>query len=90
MAEGEAKPFTGQDVRFTTKGAALHAIFLDWPGDARIESLRRGSGQVERVETCAGRPLEFEQRDDALHVVLPRPEEGELAPALRILGSGLV
>ncbi len=26
--------FTGQDIRFTTKGNALYAICLDWPGES--------------------------------------------------------
>jgi alpha-L-fucosidase len=89
MAESEAAPFTARDVRFTSKGGALYALFLDRPDEARIETLRRGTAIVERVETCAGRPLSFAQRDDALHIDLPRAEAGEFVPAVRIFGSGL-
>ncbi|MXO60096.1 alpha-L-fucosidase [Altererythrobacter salegens] len=90
MAEHEAAPFTAQDVRFTTKGDAVHAIFLDWPDDARIETFRLGQGTVERVETGAGRPVSFTQRSDALHIDLPRPQGGEFVPVVRIYGAGLV
>jgi len=31
MSEDQVKPFTGADVRFTRRGDALYAIFLDWP-----------------------------------------------------------
>jgi hypothetical protein len=34
--------------------------------------------------------LTFEQRDDALHIDLPRAEAGELVPAVRIRGAGIV
>src|SRR3546814_2649839 len=35
MNEGEAKPFTAEDVRFTTRDGALHAILLAWPNDRK-------------------------------------------------------
>ena len=36
-----SKPYTAEDVRFTTKGDALYAILLDWPADrtALVKSL---------------------------------------------------
>ena len=40
FAEKEYKPFTAQDIRFTTKGDALYAICMDWPRDpVRVRSL---------------------------------------------------
>ncbi len=49
MSERESKPFTAADIRFTTKGDALYAICLGWPGDqAIIKSL--GSNSAVRAE----------------------------------------
>jgi alpha-L-fucosidase len=40
FTDKKAEPFTGRDFRFTTKGKALYAIALDWPGaEAAIQSL---------------------------------------------------
>jgi alpha-L-fucosidase len=45
--------YTSRDIRFTTKGDDLYAIFLDWPGEeARIRTLRGSGEQAE-----ADRPL---------------------------------
>jgi hypothetical protein len=42
MAEGEAKPFTAEDIRFTVGGGGLNAFFLDTPrGESAIASLGR-------------------------------------------------
>ena len=32
FTDAKSKPFTGQDIRYTTKGNTLYAIALDWPG----------------------------------------------------------
>ncbi|WP_223276759.1 alpha-L-fucosidase [Sphingomonas daechungensis] len=40
MAEAEAKPFTSEDIRFTSRGGTLYALLLDWPlSDITIRSL---------------------------------------------------
>jgi alpha-L-fucosidase len=40
MSEGTAKPFTGGDIRFTTKAGVLYAIVLGTPqNDLAIKSL---------------------------------------------------
>ncbi len=51
ISEQKNKPFTGEDIRFTTKGDSLYAILLDWPrGDAvTIKTLKSG------VETPGGK-----------------------------------
>jgi alpha-L-fucosidase len=45
--------FTSQDFRFTTKGNALYAVCLDWPGtEATIKSLGAGSkGSADRISS---------------------------------------
>ncbi|MFL6735052.1 MAG: alpha-L-fucosidase [Sphingomicrobium sp.] len=94
MAEGEAKPFVAQDVRFTSKGGTLYAIFLDWPqGEAAITSLGGNAlsgGRIQRVELLGGGAVQFRQDADALRLTLPQPSLGGFVPALRINGQGLV
>jgi len=93
MAEGDAKPFTSEDVRFTTKEGTVYAIFLDWPeGEASLSSLGAGplgEARIERVEMLGGPLLEFVQDRGRLRVTLPRAEDGQFVPAIRIRGRGL-
>jgi alpha-L-fucosidase len=93
LNEQDAKPFTAQDIRFTRKGDALYAIFLDWPsGESAINSLgtnRLPSAAVERVDLLGGPELQFRRDTDALLLTLPPPSSGAFVPALRISGRGL-
>jgi alpha-L-fucosidase len=95
MNEGEAEPFSYEDIRFTTKDGVLYAIAQEWPdnGFVVITSMQAGSaqrkGKVERVELLGhGQPLDFELRLGGLTVKLPdaRPT---FTPALKIMGQGL-
>ncbi|NBB52488.1 alpha-L-fucosidase [Rhizobium sp. CRIBSB] len=91
--EGQARPWTGADIRFTTRSDALYAFALAWPGDGRmtIRSLASGTaGTVERVELLGGGPLPFRQTNDALVIELPQGRPVMTAPAVRLRGSGLV
>jgi alpha-L-fucosidase len=94
LNEQDAKPFTAKDVRFTRKGDALYAIFLDWPsGESAIQSLGGGrlpDAVIERVDLLGGPEIEFRRDADALRVTLPTPAAGAFVPALRISGRGLV
>jgi len=93
FGEDKQKPFTGEDVRFTRKGDALYAIFLDWPqAESAIQSL--GSKElpdavIERVDLLGGPELTFRREADALRLTLPPAEPGAFLPALRIRGRGL-
>jgi alpha-L-fucosidase len=94
MAEGEAKPFTAEDVRFTTRNGVLYAIFLDWPeGESAIMSLGgyalRGA-VIQQVQMLGGPEVEFKQGPDALRLKLPRQTNGAFVPVVRIRGRGLV
>jgi len=52
MSERGHKAFTARDVRFTTKGDALYAICLGWPGkEVTIKSL--GSASALRADTIS-------------------------------------
>ncbi|MCH8617293.1 alpha-L-fucosidase [Sphingomonas sp. SM33] len=89
MAEGEAKPFVADDIRFTAKCGTLYAALLDWPSsEVAIASLGSASGRVERVTLLGGPPLAFQQTRDALRLTLP-PAGDKFVPVLRIDGAGL-
>ena len=94
LSEQDAKPFTAEDIRFTRKGDALYAIFLDWPsGESAIRSLGTSllhDAAIERVDLLGGPELQFRRDADALHLTLPPPDAGAFVPALRIRGRGLV
>jgi alpha-L-fucosidase len=93
FGEKNVKPFTAQDIRFTTKGGALYAIALGWPeqGVLKIRSLAEGSphapGKVQRVSLVgSSAPLSYERDREALKVKLPERAPGDYAHALKILG----
>ena len=92
LNEGDARPFTADDVRFTTKQGVLYAIFMEWPKrESAIASLGTRAlpdAVVERAELVGGPPVEFRRDADALRLTLPRGEG--FTPAIRILGRGLV
>ena len=81
--------YTGRDIRFTTKGGALYAFLMAWPGaSVEITSLAAGApsaGEVTRVELLghAGE-LAFHQGTSGLEVVLPAEPPGPDAAVLRI------
>jgi alpha-L-fucosidase len=95
VAEGsfhdtDVQPYTPEDFRFTTKGGALYAIELGWPaqqGEVLIHSLASGLGQekVQSIELLGSESkLKFQQREDGLHVSVPRSSLGKYAFAYRI------
>ncbi|MBK8022624.1 MAG: alpha-L-fucosidase [Chloroflexi bacterium] len=90
MSEGADKPFTAQDIRFTSKAQALYAICLGWPGEsAVIKSLATGSSlQSEQIESIrmlgADQNLSWLQRDDGLHISTPAYQPCEHACTFKI------
>ncbi len=89
--ENQARPYTAQDIRFTTKGDTLYAFALGWPADGKltIRTLAAGSRQypreVGRVEMLgAGGPLHFTRGAAGLVVTLPEKMPNEYAWALKI------
>jgi alpha-L-fucosidase len=81
--------YTADDFRFTTKGDALYAIGLGWPGngEAVIHSLASTVG-TEHVQSVillgSDMRLQFEQRADGLHVRVPAQSAAKYAYALRM------
>jgi len=88
--EGKSRPYTAEDIRFTTKGETLYAFALGWPADGKISirTLAAGSAsyprEVKRVELLGGGPLNFTRDAKALTVTLPEQKVGDFAWALRI------
>ena len=71
------RSFTGQDIRFTTKGATLYAIALAWPGDhLTIHSLAAATGLWNRtIESVSllghSGSLEWSNGDQGIAINLP-------------------
>lgn len=91
--EGKGKPFTSEDVRFTTKGETLYATALGWPDNGKliIKSLGKRSEnypmEISSVEWVANKqPLNFERTEDGLIVNFPdyKPEDS-FANAIKIV-----
>jgi len=81
--------FTAKDIRFTTKGSALYATFLDWPGDgvtATITSLRpEAISNIQSVKLLAtGESLQWKLGNHGLAVTMPAKAPGKFAYVVRI------
>ena len=94
FGEGAAKPFTAQDIRFTTKDSDLHAMTLG-PVSGRISvaslatETNLGRGEVERVEVVGSNaPLDFSRDRQGLHVEVPEGASHPFGIALRLRGRG--
>jgi alpha-L-fucosidase len=90
--ENNARAYTPEDIRFTTKGDVLYAFVLAWPADGRvaIKTLARGGAahpqDVRRVELLDGAaPLTFSRDDAALSVTLPPNERRAPVAVLKII-----
>ncbi len=89
--ERNTRPYTAEDIRFTTKGNVLYAIALAWPADGKltIKSLAAGSahyrGEPARVELL-GNPgsLQFSRSNQGLVVAMPERKPNEYAFCLKI------
>ena len=84
--------YTDKDIRFTTKGPVLYAIFLGWPanGKLRVRSLAMAAGKIEKAALLgSGNTLVWSQQDDGLWVTLPKQRPCEHAYVLKIEGHDL-
>ncbi len=92
FSDTKREPFTGQDIRFTTKGDVLYAIALAWPGERIvIESLKSaatvGSSDVLQVRLLGhDEALEFTRDERGLTIELPAQAPCEHAFAFEIRG----
>jgi len=94
FSEKTARPYTAEDIRFTTKGDVLYALGLDWPnrGQVTIKSLRRGAGpgRIHSVSLLGSKNhLKWAQTEAGLEIQLPGQKPSDFAYSLKITGSGL-
>jgi len=93
--EGQGRPPSARDIRFTTKGGVLYAIALGWPesGTLTIRSLAKvpgARGRITRVELLGDRgELRWTHDERGLTIVLPSRKPCEHAVAFRIEGRRL-
>jgi alpha-L-fucosidase len=86
------RPFTGEDIRFTTKGDTLYAIALAWPehGKLVIKSLAAGSPlsnrEIKTVELLGSHArLKWTRTAQGLVINLPVQKPGDYAYAFKIV-----
>lgn len=82
-------PFTGEDIRFTTKGDTLYAIALAWPGEeAVIKRLSKGSphsmGEIANVSLLGVGTVEWSQDESGLRIKLLQQQPGEHAFTFKV------
>jgi alpha-L-fucosidase len=94
FSEKDIKPFTAQDIRFTTRRGVLYALGLGWPEAATltIQSLAAGvPGQVQRVQLLGtDQTLQYHRDGRGLTITLPQHRFGNHVYAFKISGHGLV
>ena len=87
------KEYTGEDIRFTTKGKSLYAILMAWPGkEVTIKSLPKGKtlwfGDVADIQMLGAKgPLKWAQNENGMTVQLPAAPPCQYAYTLRISGK---
>lgn len=91
FSEEKTKPFTAEDIRYTTKGGALYAMTLGRPLANSVKLTAIKEGHVERVEVVGeSAPLAFQQGPDGLKITLPDNASHDYGVALKITGRGIV
>ena len=85
------RPFTGEDIRFTTSGDTLYAVALAWPENGRmvVKSLGTASklskAEIKTVELLGSKaPLKWRRAADGLHIEMPAEKPGDYAFAVKI------
>jgi alpha-L-fucosidase len=94
FGEQESPDFTAQDIRFTSRGATLYAIALDWPQktpELVIKSLSTHDAPLAKNQIAALFLLGFDQRiswehdTEGLRIKLPAQKVGDFAHVFKIL-----
>lgn len=91
LYSGPGRQFVAGDIRFTTKGDALYAIALAWPGDRRlvIKSLASGSphyrGEIAKIGLTGSESNLVWSRDaDGVTISLPEKPPCDYAYVFKI------
>ncbi|WP_252191163.1 alpha-L-fucosidase [Polaribacter sp. Q13] len=93
LSEQKNADNTADDIRFTTKGATLYAIVLDWPEgkEFTIHSLKKGNGLFPKEITSIqllggnGKNLSFVRNEKGLTIKLPENKKGKHAFTFKIM-----
>ncbi len=91
VSESKDKPFTAQDLRFTTRENVLYVTGLAWPKDNQItvKTLARGGEHYpEEIASVtmlgSDQKLEWTRNDKGLTVKLPTEKPSEFAYVLKV------
>ncbi len=85
-----SESYTGQDIRFTTKGDVLYAIALAWPGEEMIiqslsTNLRLCTEEIANVQLLGSeKPIEWTRDKTGLKVKMPKQKPCNYAFTLKI------
>ncbi len=90
----DVRPYTAEDIRFTSKGDSVYAFLMVWPETRStvIRSLASNSPQIDGRKVADvsllgyGGKIEWTQDEQGLNVKLPGQPPGESAVTLRIKG----
>ena len=88
--ESKQRPYTSEDIRFTTKGDTLYAFAFVWPtnGKLLIRTLASNAAvfpkPIQRVDLITGGQLTFTQDATGLTLNLPATPPNEYAYAFTI------
>jgi alpha-L-fucosidase len=81
------KPFTSEDIRFTSTGDALYAIALAWPANGKI-TIRSLAGTEPRIKNVqllgSTAKLKWTRDAQGLTIDMPAEKPGEYAYAFKI------
>jgi alpha-L-fucosidase len=87
----DVRPYTAQDIRYTSRRDTVYAFVMEWPEDGRVElkSLGKGSAvfprPIGRVELLGGGPTRFVRDVAGLTVTLPAERPNAMAYALKVV-----
>lgn len=91
FSENKDKPYTGRDVRYTTKEVALYAIILGRPGRtitlAEVNPQRHPAGAIHDIQVLgSGEKVAWRPTDEGITLTIPESaiERTELCCALKI------
>ena len=89
--EGQGKPLTAEDVRFTKKGNSLYAIVMgaSEKESFRVKTLGKGKApqqSINKIEILGYRgKIKYTQHEDALEVFIPEDlQQHDIANVLKI------
>lgn len=92
----QKKPYTAEDIRFTTKGGKLYAIVLAWPDNGKVQikslssELTKNSGKITKVSMLGcSQKLHFIQNQNGLLVNLPSEKPNKICLSLCIEGLNI-